>query len=78
MIICLLGSRQQTGQVGRRRRGEVEEGRVGADSADEPGDVAFGGVMQGSDVEVREWCGCDIFQHTSSSLPLIGVPPRWE
>ena len=59
-------------------KGEVEEGGVGADSADEPGDVAFGGVMQGSDVEVREWCGCDIFQHTSSSLPLIGVPPRWE
>lgn len=36
------------------------------------------GGMQGSDVDVREWCGRDIFQHTSSSLPLIGVPPRWE
>lgn len=61
-------------------KGEVEEGGVGADSVDEPGDVAFeGGGVQGSDMgDVREWCGRDIFRHTLSSLPLIGVPPRWE
>lgn len=56
-------------------------GWVGADSVDEPGDVALegrGGVEKGSDMDVREWCGRDIFQHTSSFLPLIGVPPRWE
>lgn len=59
-----------------RDEGEVEEG--GANSMDEPGDVVLGG-MRGSDMEVREWCGRDIFQHTyPSSLPLIGVPPRWE
>lgn len=49
-----------------------------ANGVDEPGDVVFGGGMQVSDMDVREWCGRDIFQHTLSSLPLIGVPPRWE
>ncbi len=63
----------------REMNGEVKGRWVGANSVDEPGDIAFGGRgMQGSDMDVRKWCGCDTFQHTLSSLPLIGVPPRWE
>lgn len=58
-------------------QGKVE-GWAGADSEDEPGDVAMGN-MKGSDVGVRGWCDCWIFPiHYSSFLPLIGVPPRWE
>lgn len=57
---------------------EETKREVEANGIDEPGDVVFGGGMQVSDMDVREWCGRDIFQHTLSSLPLIGVPPRWE
>lgn len=57
---------------------EETKREVEANGVDEPGDVVFGGGMQVSDMDVREWCGRDIFQHTLSSLPLIGVPPRWE
>lgn len=72
-IICLL--RRQTAN---RTWWEETKRKVDANSVDESGDVVFGGGMQGSDMDVREWCGREIFQHTFSSLPLIGVPPRWE
>lgn len=59
-------------------KGEVEEGGLALTVWMNPVMWRLGGEMQGSDTDVRKWCGRDIFQHTLSSLPLIGVPPRWE
>lgn len=73
LFVGLFKSRQQTEHVGKRRRGGGEwTAWMTLDVV-----VLGGGGGGGNDRDVREWFGRDIFQHTLSSLPLIGVPPRW-
>lgn len=50
-------------QTANRTWWEETRRKVDANSVDESGDVVFGGGMQGSDMDVREWCGGEIFQH---------------